>query len=76
MDSHTPIQPILLGDAQTALAWSEALLAQDILVTAIRPPTVPEGGARLRVTLSATHQEAQVDRLLEVLHGLHARGAA
>jgi len=76
MDSPTPIQPILLGDAQTALAWSEALLAQDILVTPIRPPTVPEGSARLRVTLSAAHQEAQVDRLLEVLHGLHARGAA
>ena len=74
VESDTPIQPVLLGDAQAALAWSEALLAEDILVTAIRPPTVPEGSARLRVTLSATHQEAQVDRLLEVLHGLHARG--
>jgi 8-amino-7-oxononanoate synthase len=76
MDSDTPIQPILLGDAHIALAWSEALLAQDILVTAIRPPTVPAGSARLRVTLSATHEEAQVDRLLEVLHALHAGGAA
>ena len=70
MDSATPIQPILLGDARTALAWSEALLEQGILVTAIRPPTVPEGSARLRITLSATHQEADLERLLEALQGL------
>lgn len=70
MDSDTPIQPILLGDARTALAWSEALLEQGILVTAIRPPTVPEGSARLRITLSATHQEAHLERLLEALQGL------
>jgi len=70
MDSDTPIQPILLGDARTALSWSEALLEQGILVTAIRPPTVPEGSARLRITLSATHQEADLDRLLEALQGL------
>ena len=67
MPSRTPIQPVLLGEARTALAWSEALLAQGILVTAIRPPTVPEGKARLRVTLSAAHSEADVDRLLDAL---------
>lgn len=66
-DSPTPIQPILAGTAQRALAWSQALERAGILVTAIRPPTVPEGSARLRVTLSAAHTEAQVDRLLETL---------
>ena len=70
VDSPTPIQPLILGDAQTALDWSEALLAQDILVTAIRPPTVPQGAARLRVTLSALHQAEHVDRLLEALQPL------
>lgn len=70
MDSNTPIQPILLGDAPRALSWSEGLLAQGILVSAIRPPTVPAGSARLRVTLSAQHQPQQVQRLLEALQQL------
>lgn len=70
MASSTPIQPILLGDAQTALRWSRELLRQGILVTAIRPPTVPRGGARLRVTLSAAHRPEQVDRLLDALRPL------
>ncbi|MCK9531671.1 MAG: 8-amino-7-oxononanoate synthase [Gammaproteobacteria bacterium] len=70
MDSSTPIQPILIGDPQHALAMSAALEARGILVSAIRPPTVPEGTARLRVTLSATHSEAQVDCLLDVLNEL------
>lgn len=73
MPSQTPVQPLLLGDAETALAWSDALLARDILVTAIRPPTVPAGSARLRITFSASHTEAQVDRLLEALQALSAR---
>ncbi len=67
MDSPTPIQPILVGDPQRALSMSAALEERGILVSAIRPPTVPEGTARLRVTLSAAHSEAQVDRLLEAL---------
>ncbi|MCW9089425.1 MAG: 8-amino-7-oxononanoate synthase [Gammaproteobacteria bacterium] len=67
MDSPTPIQPLLIGDAAEALRLSEALLAQGILISAIRPPTVPEGTARLRITLSAAHSEAQVDRLLDAL---------
>ena len=67
MDSITPIQPLLAGSAEQALAWSQQLEAQDILVSAIRPPTVPEGSARLRVTFSANHQDEHIDRLLDAL---------
>jgi 8-amino-7-oxononanoate synthase len=65
--SATPIQPLLAGDAETALAWSRFLEDRGVLVTAIRPPTVPTGAARLRITLSAVHTEQDVDRLLELL---------
>ncbi|MFO7563134.1 MAG: aminotransferase class I/II-fold pyridoxal phosphate-dependent enzyme [Enhygromyxa sp.] len=65
--SSTPIQPLLVGGAGPALAISEALRERGVLVGAIRPPTVPEGTARLRITLSAAHSEAHVDRLLEAL---------
>ncbi len=67
MESATPIQPLLLGSSERALRWSQALRREGILVGAIRPPTVPEGGARLRITLSASHTPAQVDALLSVL---------
>lgn len=67
MDSITPIQPLLVGNALEALRLSEALLNKGILISAIRPPTVPEGTARLRITLSAAHSEEQVDRLLAAL---------
>jgi 8-amino-7-oxononanoate synthase len=67
MDSQTPIQPILLGDSATASRWGEALQREGILVGTIRPPTVPEGAARLRVTLSAAHNAEQVEVLLSVL---------
>lgn len=67
MESTTPIQPVLLGSSERANRWSEALRNQGILVAAIRPPTVPEGSARLRVTLSAAHSVAQVEALLSVL---------
>ncbi|MBL3528780.1 MAG: 8-amino-7-oxononanoate synthase [gamma proteobacterium endosymbiont of Lamellibrachia anaximandri] len=67
MASETPIQPIVAGSAGRALAWSRHLEAQGVLVSAIRPPTVPEGSARLRITLSASHSYAQLERLLEVL---------
>lgn len=60
----TPIQPLILGKAEQASALSEALYTRGILVTAIRPPTVPEGTARLRITLSAAHEPAQVETLL------------
>jgi len=62
---------LLVGDAGAALQCSEALRGQGILVTAIRPPTVPEGSARLRITFSAAHTEAHVDRLLDVLGENH-----
>ncbi len=65
MASETPIQPIVVGGAARAVAVSEALLQRGMLVTAIRPPTVPAGSARLRVTLSAAHSETQIDRLLD-----------
>lgn len=67
MLSATPIQPILVGDSARALALSAALRRRGILVTAIRPPTVPAGSARLRVTLTAAHREAHVDLLLDAL---------
>lgn len=67
MDSATPIQPLLVGEAATALRLGAALRQQGILVGVIRPPTVPEGAARLRITLSAQHSPEQVDRLLDAL---------
>lgn len=67
MDSHTAIQPILIGDAGQAMALSRRLRERGLLVTAIRPPTVPAGSARLRVTLSAAHSAAQVQLLLNAL---------
>ncbi len=60
----TAIQPVIVGETQRALAISRALEAKGFLVTAIRPPTVPAGTARLRVTLSAAHEERQVDALI------------
>ncbi|CAK0764222.1 8-amino-7-oxononanoate synthase [Gammaproteobacteria bacterium] len=67
LPSLTPIQPLILGTAARATAISEALLARNILISAIRPPTVPEGTARLRITLTAAHTLAQVDQLVEAL---------
>ena len=68
--AQSAIVPIPLGDARTALAQAAALEAKGFLVAAIRPPTVPVGQARLRVTLSAIHSEAQVNALAEALRGL------
>lgn len=67
MDSCTPIQPIIIGDSGQAMAISARLREQGILVGAIRPPTVPAGSARLRVTLTAAHSAAQVQQLLAAL---------
>jgi len=67
MPSDTAIQPLLIGDSQRATAISEALLHKGFLVSAIRPPTVPKGEARLRITFSANHQEQHVDQLLDAL---------
>lgn len=65
--SETPIQPLLIGDNDLTMAMSAKLLEQGILISAIRPPTVPDGTARLRVTFSAEHTEDDVDRLLTTL---------
>lgn len=67
MDSITPIQPIVVGDAKRCVSISEALRSKGILITAIRPPTVPKDTARLRITFSANHSTEHVDRLLECL---------
>jgi len=65
----TTIVPVVLGEAARALAVSRALESAGFLAMAIRPPTVPSGTARLRVTFSASHEEAQVDALLSALAG-------
>lgn len=67
MDSPTPIQPILVGDSARAMRLAALLRERGILVGAIRPPTVPAGSARLRVTFSASHSEAQLELLLLAL---------
>jgi 8-amino-7-oxononanoate synthase len=71
--SDTPIQPLLIGDAAKAKAASDALFEQGLHLTAIRPPTVPRNTARLRITLSATHRENHVDRLLQGLDAVLRR---
>lgn len=70
MPSDTAIQPLLIGENQQALSLSEGLRERGIWVAAIRPPTVPQGTARLRITLSAAHTQADVQRLIEALHEL------
>ena len=65
--SETPIQPILVGAAQAAMDLSRRLRANGLLVPAIRPPTVPAGAARLRVSFCALHEDEHVDRLLDAL---------
>ncbi|MDI1292635.1 MAG: 8-amino-7-oxononanoate synthase [Methylobacter sp.] len=67
MASASAVQPILIGDSQKAVDISNALLNAGFLVSAIRPPTVPQGSARLRVTFSALHEQSHVDQLLDAL---------
>jgi 8-amino-7-oxononanoate synthase len=70
MQSSTPIQPLVVGTNEAALALSDNLRARGIWVPAIRPPTVPQGTARLRISLSAAHEAADVAELIEALHEL------
>jgi len=67
LPSDTAVQPLVIGRNEDALAVMAALDAQGVWVPAIRPPTVPEGTARLRISLSAAHSTAQVDRLVAAL---------
>ncbi len=67
LESESPIQALIIGSTESALLLSDFLLQQGVLVTAIRPPTVPSNTARLRVTLSAAHDISQVEKLLDAL---------
>jgi 8-amino-7-oxononanoate synthase len=67
-ESQTAIQPLIVGSNEAALGLSEYLLTLGILVPAIRPPTVPKGSARLRISLSAAHNFDDVERLINALH--------
>jgi 7-keto-8-aminopelargonate synthetase-like enzyme len=70
----SPIIPIILGDEAIALAAAQRLLDRGLLVPAIRPPTVPVGSSRLRIALSAAHNDEQIDSLLEALDTLELDG--
>lgn len=70
LDSPTAIQPLIVGENVAALALSEALAERGIWVPAIRPPTVPKGTARLRISLSAAHTAANIDQLIAALREL------
>ncbi|MEE2675066.1 MAG: 8-amino-7-oxononanoate synthase [Myxococcota bacterium] len=74
LPSSSPIQPVIVGDPAAAVSRSRALEERGLLVTAIRPPTVPEGTSRLRITFTAAHEESDVDRLLEALAEVCGRG--
>ncbi|MEA1831245.1 8-amino-7-oxononanoate synthase [Methylobacterium durans] len=69
-EAESAVVPVLVGEAEGALALSTALEARGFLVVAIRPPTVPAGTARLRIALSAAHTEAQIDALAEAVRDL------
>ncbi|WP_102313149.1 8-amino-7-oxononanoate synthase [Vibrio cyclitrophicus] len=68
IDTQTPIKPFVIGEAQAALSVAEELKRKQVWVTAIRPPTVPKGTARLRITLTANHSEDQIHQLTRSLH--------
>ncbi len=74
MSSNTPIQPVMMGDTLRALRLADQLRQQGILITAIRPPTVPDNTARLRVTFSAAHTQEDLDRLLQALADCRGEG--
>lgn len=76
LPSRTPIQPLIVGANDDALAVMEGLRERGLWVPAIRPPTVAEGTARLRIALSAAHTESDVDRLADALHDIAASAAA
>jgi 8-amino-7-oxononanoate synthase len=73
-DSETPIVPLLIGDSRKALMVAEKLLEYGLYASAIRPPTVPEGTARIRTTITATHTSEDIDRALDIFDRLKREG--
>jgi 7-keto-8-aminopelargonate synthetase-like enzyme len=73
-DGETPVIPVRLGDSATTMRWMEALAARGCYVPGVRPPTVPAGEGRLRISLMATHTDGHLDRLLDSMKAV--RGAA
>jgi 8-amino-7-oxononanoate synthase len=67
LESSSSIQPVIIGDNSRLIAVNEGLRNQGILCGAIRPPTVPKGTARLRITITAAHMEEDIVRLTEAL---------
>lgn len=76
LPSDTPIQPLVVGKNEDTLALAQALRDEGIWVPAIRPPTVPQGTSRLRISLSAAHVMEDISWLCQTLHGIAARGGA
>lgn len=70
-DSRSQILPLMIGDANGCMRLSERLLEHGVFAQGIRPPTVPQGTSRLRITLMATHTSDQIDRALEVFASVH-----
>jgi len=70
LPSQTAIQPLVIGGNDEAVAVSESLARDHLLVPAIRPPTVPQGTARLRISLSAAHEAGDIERLADALNAL------
>ncbi|MEQ1673849.1 MAG: aminotransferase class I/II-fold pyridoxal phosphate-dependent enzyme, partial [Candidatus Nitrotoga sp.] len=68
LPSDTPVQPLIIGENNAVLELSDALRGQGIWIPAIRPPTVPPGTARLRISLSAAHSTQDVAQLITTLH--------
>ena len=72
LDSATAIQPLVIGESNAAMDVAAALRERGFWAPAIRPPTVPQGTARLRVSLSAAHTNDDVSALLAALHAIAA----
>jgi 8-amino-7-oxononanoate synthase len=66
-EARSPIVPLLMGEAESALAAARRLETEGFLVIAIRPPTVPKGTARLRLTFTAQHPDAEIERLADAV---------